>query len=95
MTYMVEKGEIEITNNKAIDKSKKIIIKKPDCGMNFNCEVTQFDSKLVRHWKKLEHIEHQLKDKLSEEDLGWITQAKLEAEDLVQQFHKEYEIRKS
>lgn len=70
------------------------IIKKPGCGMNFNCEVVKFDSKLVRHWKKLEYIENQLKNKLSEEDLGYIAQAKYEAEELVSQFYREYEIKK-
>ena len=45
--------------------SEEKIVKKPGCGMKFNCEVINFDSKLVRHWKKLEYIENQLKNKLS------------------------------
>ena len=73
--------------------SEEKIVKKPGCGMKFNCEVINFGSKLVRHWKKLEYIENQLKNKLSEEDLGYITQAKYEAEDLVLQFYREYEIK--
>ena len=69
----------------------EIITKKPGCGMNYNCEVMNFESKLVRLWYKLYYIEDQFKDKLSEKELGYLTQAKYMAEDLVQQFHKEYE----
>lgn len=76
-----------------MSENKEIIVKKPGCGMNFNCEVMNFEPKLVRLWCKLRYIEDQLKDKLSEEDLGYLTQARYMAEDLVQQFHREYEVK--
>lgn len=72
----------------------EVIIKKPDCGMKFNCEVVNFDSKLMRLWHKLEFVEKHLKDKLLEEDLSYITQLKYEAEDLTLQFHREYEVKR-
>lgn len=78
-----------------MEEEKEIIAKKLGCGMRFNYEVVNFDSKLMRLWHKLDYIENQLKGKLSEEDLGYITQAKYEAEDLVMQFHREYNIEKS
>lgn len=73
----------------------EIITKKPDCGMNFNCDIVNFDVKLSRLYHKLVFIENKFKDKLPEEELSYLTQAKLEAEDLVQQFYREYEIKKN
>lgn len=73
----------------------EVILKKSGCGMRFNCEVINFDSKLMRLWHKLEFVERYLKDKLSEEDLSYLTQLKNEAEDLVLQFHREYEVKKN
>ena len=74
-----------------MSEAKESIIKKPGCGMNFNCSIVNFDVKLARLWHRLEY---QLKDKLSEEDLGYISQAKYIAEDLVMQFYREFEIKK-